>query len=44
MDIMKHSDYIPPRAEIKGVRPLAPLAISGSIGDMPATPVYEEEF
>lgn len=44
MDIMKHSDYIPPRAESKGVRPVAPLAISGNLGDMPATPVYEEDF
>lgn len=44
MDIMKHSGYIPPRAEIKGVRPVTPLAISGNIGDMPAIPIYEEEL
>lgn len=38
------TSYIPPRADVKGIRPVGPLAISGTIGDMPGVPVYEEEF
>lgn len=44
MDTMKHTDYVAPRAEVKGSFPTTPLAISGNIGDLPANPVYEEEF
>ncbi len=44
MATMKHTDYIAPRAELKGSYPTTPLAISGNIGDMPAVPVFEEEI
>ena len=40
----KFTCYIPPRADVKGICPICPLAISGTIGDMPGVPVYEEEF
>ena len=44
MDTKKHTEYIAPCVELKGSFPTTPLAISGNLGDMPANPVYEEEF
>ena len=44
MNMNKHTAYIPPRADVKGIRPVGPLTISGTVGELPGVPVYEEEL